>query len=128
MKHFFTFLSLLIIFYSSQSKAEWIKYTSSQRSDIYISDDNSKWEGSIFKMWILHDFHKTIGKSKSGMNYKSFDCSNNMVKTTTSISYSKKMGGGDVTYKKTNMDVWSDIVPGTLNDIIFKTVCKRYLK
>lgn len=127
------FTALIMI--SSVSRADWEPVASNDDAGIRIYFDKStvRLTGAIVKMWTMTE-HFSIKTDSFGNRYKSdktllgFDCNSEKSALMTIVFYSGSMGKGVVVWRGDRQErewEWGPIIPGTLDEILWKTACGK---
>ena len=129
MKRFSCFIFLLLT--ANSSFAAWVKVTSLQDEGVTLYYNNSLMSrnGSIAKMWTMHD-HKNP-KTISGTTFLSsssldeYDCSNNTYRFKTTHYYEGNMANGKILHTEHSNIPWQDVNPDSISELNFRIACKK---
>jgi hypothetical protein len=131
MKRLLVVFALLLTF-SSSAWAEWVEIGSAADDSfiLYANPSTIRKNGSMVKMWILHDL--VNGQGYRGKTYFSSraqtecDCQGERFRILAFSSHSGKMGRGDTVYlDNTPSDPWSPVAPGSIAEIFWKFACGK---
>ena len=112
--------------------AEWTRVTESADGDMttYIDYGTIKKKGHKVKMWKLYDF-KTVKKLGENDRYLSemrrgeYDCEEERHQQLDIYWYSGNMRQGDIVYSSTTKDEAISILPGSIEESLFKIACSN---
>ena len=123
--------SLLFIVCNSVM-AEWSLVDNDDKKGVttYIDFSTLQRTKNKIKVWVLHDYKKvrnTIGiKNLSYKLLNEYDCTEKRMMKHLQYIYSDNMGNGEkIELGGERCCWWSHVLPGTINESIWKLACKR---
>ena len=112
--------------------AEWQVVSEGTGGKVYVDFDRSVREKDSTKIWALIDFksqRETDEEKKvsylSVLIHFEFDCRKRLAKQTRTLYFSESMGSGKQVDSSWGRGFFDDIVPNTLDEMVFNSVCKQ---
>ena len=128
-------LALILSAVSSSAMAKWFEVTSvPDEGTVYADPATVRVSGNKVKIWMLVDYNKAMGvdggKYLSMMTQQEYDCKEEQGRkqgrTMAATTYHRNMGRGTpVIPKKAPYQDSYPIVPGSLDEILWKFVCGK---
>jgi hypothetical protein len=111
---------------ATPAKAEWVLFTETSRSVVYLDPATLHKEGNLRSVSVLTDL-KTQGPSgqRSMRTLYEYDCGKKQSRGLSISSHSGPMATGDIIARYDAPDAWSDVLPGTASESILRFVCAR---
>jgi hypothetical protein len=125
---------ILLIFISCFAWADkhygtnWVLVDTNDVVETYIDPTTIRREGTVRKFWVLRNLK--VQNAKYGhMSIRTrdeIDCKKQTTRTTSIHQFSESMLKGNVTgvFSYPN-DEWDDIAPGTTNESVMDSVCRK---
>lgn len=130
MPRFIVLIALTVLVSQSNSAfAEWVKFGDADDSTYYMDLDTIRRKGHQVKLWILIDY-KTV-QIKAGVSFlstkvqKEYDCPEEQTRLLAFVRMLGNMGNGTAAQVETVPSGWLPVVPGTADEILWKTACDR---
>lgn len=127
----FWLLIPLLVLSSESVYAEWVLVSgySEAGMTVYVDSETIRRKGNLVKMWELGDF-RTSQKLPSGLflsftKQSEYDCADVRSRLLAVTSYSGNMGGGKVVVTKSDAMQWSPILPGSVEQDLWKFACGK---
>ena len=127
-------LTLLLLMVSTNVLAEWTRVTESADGDmtVYADSETIKRKGRKVKIWRLFDF-KTVQifagdntrRYLSSVGRLEYDCEEETSAALDIYWYSGNMRQGDIVYSSTTKDEAISILPGSIEESLFKIACSN---
>lgn len=124
-------ITLTLILISTSAMAEWEILGSTSVNggfNIFADPSSLRKTANGFRVWVIFD-HKTQkvsaggGKYLSDVSLREYDCKDEKSRTLTYTWFSDNMGNGKVIFSDSDTTSWAYINPGSVDDILYKTVC-----
>ena len=121
-------LFIFLVLFSFNLYAEWTKAISFDNGDeLYIDLSSVIKNNHKVKLWEMTNSNSpSIWKNKTYFSSKllrEYNCKEKMESILYGISYSEKMGYGDIIYENNNPTEWTPIIPDTSGESIFNNFC-----
>ena len=121
------FLSILLLFFSTPSFADWdlVASAADNTSDHYIDLDQIRKEGGFIHFWTLTDLKIPDGDGDlSYVNFVLGDCELFRIMYLTGYYYKKNMVKGILTGSTYGQTAeWSSPETGTIDEVLLNKVC-----
>ena len=119
-------LTIFLLVLSSPSiSSDWKEFSKTKEDKFFIDKDSiSKLNDNSFTYWILRSSLIEEG-IKSTKTKDIMDCKKREYQLTYMIQYSERMGKGNVIKEGKVSDVTSPVRPDTMEEDIYKYVCKK---
>ena len=127
-------LTLLLLMVSTNVLAEWTRVTESADGDmtVYADSETIKRKGRKVKIWRLYDY-KTVQilagdntrRYLSSVGRLEYDCEEETSAVLDIYWYSGNMRQGDIVYSSTTKDEAISILPGSIEESLFKIACSN---
>ena len=129
MKNLLTIFTLLFtVMIPSTSFAEWTEVgTHIDGHKYYVDFETIKKNGGYIYFWRLRDYLKPdkYGDFSSKV-FQQVDCKLSKVIILSDSYHTGPMGGGETSTSSNDPDTeWSNIVPGSIGELVQKSVCNR---
>lgn len=110
---------------SAKAKWVWVKVAGSVTNEaiIYASLSNISKKGNLVEMWVLFDHNIPDAEKKSIERLDEYDCENKVSRTIYEAGYSENMGKGKAMYVNPDPDKPETVLPGSTNEVLWKTAC-----
>lgn len=126
MKTFFL-IFFVLIFQSQSSFGDWKKIGETDKMGVYIDFDRIRKNQGYLYYWEMRDvFVSNKWGMRSGIVYKQGDCNLFRYKILTDTMYDNFKGTGKIISSSNTPDKeWTYPKPGTVNEMILKSVCQN---
>ncbi|HEY6262126.1 MAG TPA: surface-adhesin E family protein [Nitrospiraceae bacterium] len=111
--------------------AEWelVSGDDSSKLTVYVDRDTIRRQESLVKMWQLYDY-KTVqtvaGDSLlSFQRHNEYNCTEPRTRMLAYTWFSSNMGRGRVVYKTSEEQQWERIIPGSIEQTLWKVACGK---
>ena len=126
----------VLLLASSSVQADWELISTPDSYDYYFDPQTIRVQGNYTTVWTMSNYRNPepdpagAGLYNSDKTLKVLDCAGYMAGTRTIVAYSEPMGAGKVVFNSSFFSSISsvgltDVVPGTVLDKLFTTVCNR---
>lgn len=116
---------LLLVLSTPSISSDWKEFSKTKEDKFYIDKDSiSKLDDNTYTYWILRSSLKEES-IKSTKTKDTMDCKKREYRLTYMIQYSGVMGQGNVVKEGKISDGVSPVRPDTMEEDIYKFVCKR---
>lgn len=103
----------------------WVLQGSTPKTDFYIDLDSLKINGTLRRIWELHDMKTPQQGFRSSRHLSEYDCQEERWRILQQYTYVERMGSGPMSNNSHYADQWSYIAPGTAGADILKLVCAK---
>jgi hypothetical protein len=123
-------LGAVLLSIAGGADAHWIHVMTSEASDVYIDLKTIRRDGGKVKAWNLEDFDR-VQVSPAGRPYISsltqseYDCESKTQRKISDISYSGKMGRGEIAATSAGHGEWQASVPATIPGVLHVVACRE---
>jgi TonB family protein len=122
---------IVLLLTAGSAWGEWTGIGKMGDETIYLDFATIRRTGNLVKAWTLWDY-KTVRTLSGGGGYLSakaqmqLDCEEEGLRTIAFVEYSGHMGEGNVAYSNSDpTTTWDPVVPGTIGETLFNTVCSK---
>jgi hypothetical protein len=125
------FVFLLVII-SSSAAAGWFRIDKDGKLTVYADPTSRRRSGNFVKVWVMNDlktFQVIPGTEMSYLSVKvrrEYDCKEVRAQSLNMVYYSGNMGSGQmvnsISFSEPN---WIPVVPGTLEELLWKLNCLK---
>lgn len=125
-----TILMMLLVVWSNNSIAEWVKVASSERGTYYINPSSIRSKGNKIKMWRLTDLNEAKRDANgniyiSYLEQNEYNCKEEQFRPISFQNYSEHMAEGKMVYFNSDGAMWQPIPPDSVAEILLKIACKK---
>lgn len=120
-------LILLLSVVSHSALAGWTEIDNNDDFTVYADFSSIRKFNNTARMWSLYDY-KAVPQS-DGLAYMSarfqyeFDCQKNQARMRAFSLHAENMGGGEVVYSDSKIGKWEQVVPGSVNEARWQSIC-----
>jgi hypothetical protein len=120
-------LYLAFIFSISPAYAEWVKYSTTDDSEIeiYLDPNTIRRNGNSVLIWTLQDFKKVRNGDLSMKLRVKIECKEETVQIISLVSHSENMGKGKITVSGSGKGKPQYVVPDSSGEELWKLACNR---
>jgi hypothetical protein len=120
-------LYLAFIFSISPAYAEWVKYSTTDDSEIeiYLDPNTIRRNGNSVLIWTLQDFKKVRNGDLSMKLRVKIECKEETVQIISLVSHSENMGKGKITVSGRGSGKPQYVVPDSSGEELWKLACNR---
>jgi hypothetical protein len=120
------FAGMTLLFFTTQTMAEWVKVGTSQTAVHYVDPATVRSDGNLRLVWSLQDL---VDERPDGTHsirvLQEYDCAENRFRYLQVASYSGPMARGKVLLEYGLRDRWSPRTIGKYYYAVGKIVCSR---
>lgn len=119
-------IGLFLLLFSINGYCDWVNVGESDDGNYttYVDFNTKKTVGGYIRVWTLMDMKKPEGNIKSLIALEEFDCSTDRKRTIQLTGYKDSMGAGGTVGTEEGSKRWTYVIPNSLIDIMYKSVCK----
>lgn len=124
--------TLLLVFISPNSMAEWTKAAESDEKSgytVYVDFTSIRKANNIAKMWVLFDYK--IEQKATGVNFLSqkirreYNCEEKLMRILAFSLFSRHMEKGELIRSYSQPQKWLEIQPDSMDETELKTACNQ---
>ena len=124
--------TLLLVFISPNSMAEWTKAAESDEKSgytVYVDFTSIRKANNIAKMWVLFDYK--IEQKATGVNFLSqkirreYNCEEGLMRMLAFSLFSRHMEKGELIRSYSQPQKWIEVQPGSIDETEWKIACNQ---
>lgn len=109
---------------------DWVLIDENDNAAHYIAPSRLVKNGEKIKIWTMYDTTNKAGlagypSTKSGILQNEYNCKEEKSRIIYEVAYSGSMGSGSVLNAYPDETKFKPIVPGSINETIFKFACNK---
>ena len=119
-------LLLALLLVTGSAWAEWVMVARHDTFDKYIDPETIRKDGNLRRVWEIDDLKQRGKSGELSFRFRTeYDCKQERLRMLSLNARSGPMAGGESIHQSSSEDIWRDIPPRSIGEMVLKIVCAK---